>query len=717
MKKIFNNNINLVVPSITLSVTAESGSNGTTIFNSIQDAIDYAESIQKFKYNEINIKLLDAIYRISSPITISSNTFRKLNIISELENKSVIDGSIELTSLDWIEEGNGLYKCNVGQLDIDDLFVNGERSLKFSSPLTPFDRIPFSFPTAGSSSTFSDGVYHYTVKLGGSGYDDNGLFDKIQNSVLTNPYIVLGETFYSNIAHIESVGEYSSQDNSLLLNCCSNDDFPKISSSAYRAIVFGFSELGYEGQWYLDSTEDTHVLYYKVRNGEDISSLLFSYSTLETAINICGSDDDYVNNLCFDNLDIRCFYHKIDKYGFYDYQIIRYNENGNGDKRTIRLEHCDDIEIKNCDIHDCVGTAILLGNCVTKIVIYHNHIYNTPTSGISIAKARDVSIDNNIINNIGTFSNCSCGIRLNSTSNISITHNEIFKTKWCGIAFGSAFHFEDVDCYNNYIAYNHIHHCLNGYTSDAALLYMIGKNVGTIVEYNYMHDCFGQTNSHNVGLYLDHGVGGVTVRYNIISCCYTGSINTNPCMHNTLYNNIFAFGGTKQISINSRWHTHAGYYQYIKERFWSFYHNIVLFDTGVLFGYNNPYGFYEGTKHIYQDNNLYYDLNNPKDSVTINSSLFEKSIDIKSLWQNPNFNNVESIETLDFGLTAENQKLLDAMDIEYDTPFRNINLNNTGTTDDSPEWQEKCTLSQEWLADFKQMIIDNYQYRPKIYDN
>lgn len=716
MKNIFDNNIDSVVPSITLSVTA-GGGNGTTIFNSIQDAIDYAVGIPSFRYKVVDIKLLDAIYRISSPITIPQNKFKKIRIISELDGKSVIDGSVELSNPSWTYEGNGVYRCNIGQLNIDDLFVNGKRSLKYSSPLEPFDRIPFSFPTAGTDSNYSNGVYHYPVKLGGNGYDDNGLFDKIQNSLLTNPYIVLGATFFSCIAHVESVGTYSSQDNSLLLNCCSGQDLPKNRNSAYLAMIFGFSKLGYDGQWYMDSTGSSNVLYYKIKDGEDISRLSFSYSTLESGIDICGTETDSVNNISIENVELRCFYNKIDKYGYYDNQVVTYNEDGSGDKRTIRLEYCNNVEIKNCDIHDGVGSAILLGKYVKKVVIYHNHIYNTPVNGIAISKARDVSIDNNIINDIGTFTIGSCGIRSNYTSNISITHNEIFKTKWCGIAFGSDFHFNDVDCYNNYIGYNHIHHCLNGYTSDAALLYMIGKNVGTIVEYNYLHDCFGQTNSHNVGIYFDHGVGGVTVRYNVVSCCYTGSINTNPCMHNTLYNNIFAFGGTQQLSINSKWHTTAGDYQYIKERFWSFYHNIVLFDTGVLFGYNNPYGFYEGTRHIYQDNNLFYDLNHDKDDVSINSSLFGKTIDIKSLWQNPNFNNVESVETLDYSLTPENEAFLDEMDVEYKKPFRNIDLSNTGTTDRSQEWQDKCTLDQSWLAAFKQMVISNYPKRPNIYNS
>lgn len=716
MKKIFNNNINPVVPSITLSVTTTESSDGATIFNSIQDAIDYASTLPIFKYSQINIKLLDSIYRITSPIIISSNKFRKLNIFSELPNKSAIDGSIELTSLSWIDEGDGLYKCNIGDLYIDDLFVNGKRSLKFSSPLTPFDRIPFTFPS-GQSPDFRDDVYHYQVKLGGNNYDDNGLFEKIINSTLNNAYIVLGATFYSCIAHIESVGDYSSSDNSLILYCSSDHDLPNVRNSAYMAIVFGLSELGYEGQWFLDTSGESNYLYYKIKEGEDIDELTFSYSTLTTGISICGASSNYLNNVSISNLEVRCFYHKIDKYGYYDNQTVSYNINGSGDRRTIRLEYCDAIEIKNCDIHDCVGTAILLGQNVTKVLVYHNHVYNTPTSGISIAKARDVSIDNNIINNNGTFSNCSCGIKSNYTSNISITHNEIFKTKWCGIAFGSDFHFHNVDCYNNYIGYNHIHHCLNGYTSDAALLYMIGKNVGTIIEYNYMHDCFGQTNSHNVGLYFDHGVGGVTVRYNIISCCYTGSINTNPCMHNTLYNNIFAFGGTRQISINSRWQTQSGYVQYIKERFWSFYHNIVLFDTSVLFGYNNPYGFYEGTKHIYQDNNLYYNTQFSKGEVNINSSLFGNTIDIKSLWQNPNFNNIESIETLDFGLSAQALEALKAMDDEFENPFINIDTSNIGTTDETEDWQEKCTLSEEWLAMFKEMVLTYYPDRPVIWNN
>jgi len=115
------------------------------------------------------------------------------------------------------------------------------------------------------------------------------------------------------------------------------------------------------------------------------------------------------------------------------------------------------------------------------------------------------------------------------------------------------------------------------------------------LRYNHIHHVQSRTYG-GWGIYPDEGSSDVLVESNLVHDCNRALFNQHYGGNNIVRNNIFAFGGDGQVSLSC----------IEQHRSFCFVHNIVLFDSGVLFAPPNV-GQVDAASLTW-DHNLYFDL-------------------------------------------------------------------------------------------------------------
>jgi len=187
------------------------------------------------------------------------------------------------------------------------------------------------------------------------------------------------------------------------------------------------------------------------------------------------------------------------------------------------------------------------------------------------------------------------GVLIGNSGANKIIHNHIHDIRYTGISVGWHWGYEMCHNQGNIVEYNHIHDIGAGYLSDMGGIYTLGPQQGTRLRYNHIHHVQSRTYG-GWGIYPDEGSSDLLVESNLVHDCNRALFNQHYGGNNVVRNNIFAFGGDGQVSLSC----------IEQHRSFTFEHNIVLFDSGVLFG----------PVHVGQirpdslawDHNLYFDL-------------------------------------------------------------------------------------------------------------
>ena len=670
-------------------------------FWTIQEAIDLAESLSydseaafiEFGRN-IKIQLAEGTsYPLNSSLKVAGNTGRRLSITGNSLDKPVITSFSEITS-SWTRHSGNVYKCNLGNVDISkiQLYKDNERQKLAATSRTPFAMKNFS---VSSNTDNGDGTYTIVFNIDLS--DITSVASDTQKGRL--------QLYTHHYGKKYIIGSADPDNNTITVTG------PALSYTSGRCVIENFLSLISDHTFVLDDSDpDNVMLYYQLSDGETVTDYVFTYPTLETLLEI-GDGSSYTENILISGIKFSgtCF-NAGD--GFPDTQA------GTNNTNAVSLSNCYGIAFQNCETENTGSNAVGIGAASRKINFYHCYLHDIGGTGIWGDTGSDnVKIDNCIIRGCGKEIVSSSGIKALNVYNYTIVHCNIFDISWSGISIGYSFHFENVEMYNNYIGYNHIHHISCGLSDDLGGIYLLGKQTGSVIEYNKIHDVIGYPSYPGSGIYFDHGVRGIKVRYNLVYGTYSGGIKANPSMHNEIYNNIFAFGFVSQIALTYKYKTTSGYYQYVKERFWSFYHNIVVFDTSTLFA-SSAYNI-DGVPVIFHDNNLYYNYSKSKAGISENSDNWMETFDTGSLFRDPLFTNADSgvtIEDLDFSLTEEGKTNIADIDIYSKEPFTDIDLSEAGTTDTDEIWQSCAELGSEYISDFKNMVTENYEEYSSIYD-
>ena len=350
-----------------------------------------------------------------------------------------------------------------------------------------------------------------------------------------------------------------------------------------------YEELGQPGEWYLD--RHTGRLTYVPKKGESLDNTRFVVPVLPKLLTVWGEAEE----------------NRFPEY-------IRFE--------GIRFSHTE--WSYQAPLSGCEQAARMVPAAVQVIdamrVGFHSCTFShLGTWGIEVlGSSRDVIIAGCTFEDLGaggvkawhgtqrtTVSDCeiracgrvfysAVGVLIGNSGANKVIHNHLHDIRYTGISVGWHWGYELCHNQGNIIEYNHIHDIGAGYLSDMGGIYTLGPQQGTRLRFNHIHHVQSRTYG-GWGIYPDEGSSDLLVESNLVHDCNRALFNQHYGGNNVVRNNIFAFGGDAQVSLSC----------IEQHRSFSFTHNIVLFDSGVLFA--PPHVGQPDSTKLEWDHNLYFD--------------------------------------------------------------------------------------------------------------
>jgi hypothetical protein len=386
-----------------------------------------------------------------------------------------------------------------------------------------------------------------------------------------------------------------------------------------------YEALGEPGDWYLDRS--TGRLTYVPKKGETLGNTRFVAPVLPKLLTLEGTPGKNRHP-----------------------EYIRFE--------GIRFSHTEwsyDAPLSGCEqAARMVPAAVQVTDAIR--IGFHNCTFNhLGTWGIEVlGSSRDVTIAGCAFEDLGagavkawhgtqrtTVSDCeisacgrvfysAVGVLIGNSGANKVIHNHIHDIRYTGISVGWHWGYELCHNQGNIIEYNHIHHIGAGYLSDMGGIYTLGPQQGTRLRFNHIHHVQSRTYG-GWGIYPDEGSSDLLVESNLVHDCNRALFNQHYGGNNVVRNNIFAFGGDGQVSLSC----------IEQHRSFTFCHNIVLFDSGVLFAPPHV-GTIEATSLAW-DHNLYFD--HRRSRVTLGGLSWTKwrqlGFDRHSVVADPGFDNAQ----------------------------------------------------------------------------
>ena len=206
---------------------------------------------------------------------------------------------------------------------------------------------------------------------------------------------------------------------------------------------------------------------------------------------------------------------------------------------AVEIINSTNIKISKCKFRDLYGYCVGIDDNCSRIQITGNTINGTYGGGIQILNNCCYNcIENNTIANFGEYQPGSVGIIVTESHHNRITNNHIYNGDYTGISLGWTWGYGESHCFANYVARNHIHHCMRMKLNDGGGIYTLGKSPGTVIENNVIHDIVSWVKYDSTGIYFDEGSSDIVARSNVIYGCHVG-VHQHYGYNNELDNNLF----------------------------------------------------------------------------------------------------------------------------------------------------------------------------------
>ena len=175
----------------------------------------------------------------------------------------------------------------------------------------------------------------------------------------------------------------------------------------------------------------------------------------------------------------------------------------------------DESDIANNTIHAISGNGI---------EIDAHRLRNAPPEKLS----SHVAIWNNHIHHVGRDYTSAGAILAHNVQYLIVEHNHIHDTPYSGIQVGNQPRTPetkgnktfDIGCGNNRIRFNLVHDCLQLLVDGGGIYTLGGNQVGTVIEENYIHSItrspFGWNKPNILYVYIDNSSSGITIRNNVL---------------------------------------------------------------------------------------------------------------------------------------------------------------------------------------------------------
>lgn len=529
-------------------------------FKTIIAARDAVRTINKSMTGDIIVYLREGTHCVSSTITFKPEDSGKngYRIIYQAfpGEKPVVSGSVSVTG--WTLHSGNIYKATLNRsTKLRNLYVNDKRALMTKKTVTARGGQGTYSVTAGQA----DWAWTSGSKSDGVKYNISDIPSITNNK--DDIEIVNGTTWNENIVCVRDVITTSDDYRVLLLQqpygaiAQTPGWGAAFSTTGTHTIYNVFDYLDSPGQFYFDKTDK--ILYYYIRQGEDMSTADVQVPIVEKLINIAGtSPASRVKNVVFKGITFANTEFNLvkiaDSHGKSTCQganafIAFYNDNWHNTEYDLLDVHPGMITVNNSDSIDFLDNIIKhsgsdginMANDVVNCNIIGNYITDITSSGITIGHPQHVyigdggahskyasdvedicknnTISNNILYDISTapgFGGCAA-ITAYFVEGLTITHNIVQETAYNGIHLGWGWcnFFKSNTCKNNTISNNRIINVLRR-LHDSGAIYTIGQMPGTNINQNYVRGIPAATSGPTYGLHNDEGTAYVIENDNIL---------------------------------------------------------------------------------------------------------------------------------------------------------------------------------------------------------
>ncbi len=533
-------------------------------FKTITRAQKAVRDIKKAKAptESITVFLRDGRYRIDKLLvfTPKDSGAEKFPITwrSYQKEKAVISGGRNISG--WKKKSKNLWQATVpemkkGKLYFSSLFVNGRRAVRARTPNKGY------LYTAGPIARLAK--KHGTIRK-----DDVTMFGfrfrKGDIRQWDNLEDVMVTFYHPWLASLHWVKEVDSRKGVVRFRESVRKQLALEDPMSRYTVENYYEALDAPGEWYLN--RKTGILSYYPRDGEDMSKAVVTAPVVDSIIRIEGDPEkgtfvDYLHfrGLSFQYSDMQGDGTYIHRRGNYSMQAF-----ANMDIAGIWAKGARHLVIENCEVAHLGSHGIWLEEGSKYCTVKRCHIYDLAGGGVYIgngqyqykAKNDNVATHHNTVDNCFIHDLChvyhgSVGVWIGCSSHNAVTHNEISDMDYTGISVGFTWRSWDVDQEGNTIAFNHIHHLMNGVLADGGGIYTLGDSRGTRIQNNLIHDLVPYPyKSFAIGLYQDQASADMLLENNIVYNVASRGFGYH--LHygerNTVRNNIFAFIDGKGIN-------------------------------------------------------------------------------------------------------------------------------------------------------------------------